>query len=124
MRSLALVLIFATACASTPVPTPAPIPAPTPTPAPAETRPATPGAVPIAPRGISCNSAVVIDAANEKEGIAKENAWIAENYPGANKVKQALIKCNDKAADMIDIETANGRKRSVFFDISKWFGKH
>jgi len=83
----------------------------------------TPGAVPILPRGVSCNSAVVIDAANEHEGITKEKAWIAENYPGAKMVSQELIRCNDKAADQIDIETANGQKRSVYFDISKWFGK-
>lgn len=120
MRSLAIVFLLATACASTPTPTPAPEPA-----APAETRPErSGGTVPIAPRGISCNSTVIIDAANEKEGIAKENAWIAENYPGAKKVGQELITCNDKTADQIDIETANGQKRSVYFDISKWFGKH
>lgn len=83
-----------------------------------------PGAIPIAPRGVSCNGAVVIDAATEHDGIAKENAWLAENYPGARKVQQALITCNDKPADQIDIETANGQKRSVYFDISKWFGKH
>ena len=118
MRSLAVVLLLATACASKPAPVPAPEPAP------AETRPErSGGAVPIAPRGISCTSAVVIDAANEKEGIARENAWIAENYPGAKKVGQALMTCNDKAADKVDIETANGQKRSVYFDISKWLGK-
>jgi hypothetical protein len=114
MRLLTIALLLATACALT---TPPP-------PAPAETRPLTPGAVPIAPRGISCNSAVVIDAATEREGIARENAWIAENYPGAKKVGQSLTTCNDKPADQVDIETANGQKRSVYFDISKWFGKH
>ncbi|HSY50615.1 MAG TPA: hypothetical protein VLC46_17555 [Thermoanaerobaculia bacterium] len=112
MRLLTIALLFAAACASTPPP------------APAETRPSTPGAVLIAPRGISCNSAVVIDAANEPDGFAGENAWLADNYPGAKKVAQAQITCKDKPADQIDIETANGVKRSVFFDTSKWFGKH
>jgi hypothetical protein len=120
MRLLAISLLLATACASTALKTPAPQPAP----APAETRPMSPGAVPILPRGVSCNSAVVIDAATERDGIAKENAWIAENYPGAKKVGQSLTTCNDKPADQVDIETANGQKRSVYFDISKWFGKH
>ncbi|MGH9419530.1 MAG: hypothetical protein ACRD3J_06115, partial [Thermoanaerobaculia bacterium] len=103
MRHLAIVLLFATACASTP----APAPTPAPEPAPAEARPQRSGSVPIAPLGISCESAVVIDAANENDGIARENAWIAENYPGAKKVGQSLITCNDKAADKIEIETAN-----------------
>jgi hypothetical protein len=66
---------------------------------------------------------VVIDADRENDGIARENAWLAENYPGAKKVGQSRITCNDKAADKIDIETANGQKRSVYFDISKWSGK-
>ena len=113
MRSLAILLLLAAACASKPAPEPAP----------AATRPERSGSVPIAPRGTSCNSAVVIDAANEKEGLARENAWIAENYPGAKTVGQALMTCNDKPAGKVDIETANGQKRSIFFDISKWSGK-
>jgi hypothetical protein len=119
--SLAIALLLATACASTP---PAPQPQPQPAAEPAATRPSTPGAVPILARGVSCNSAVIIDATNEHDGIAQENAWINENYPGAKKVSQELITCNKKPADQIDIETANGVKRSVYFDISNFFGKH
>ena len=66
----------------------------------------------------------MINATTERTGIAEENAWIQENYPGAKKVKQALTKCNDKMADQVDIETANGRTVSVYFDISNFFGKH
>ena len=81
-------------------------------------------APPTASRGLSCESAVVIEAANEHDGIARENAWIAENYPGARKVKQALLQCNDKPADAIDIVTANGQNVTVYFDISGWLGKY
>jgi hypothetical protein len=123
-----LVLVLATACATTP---PAATPAPQPAAAvaaepaaPAETADTRPRGVIIPARGLSCNSAIVIKATTERTGIAEENAWIQENYPGARKVGQSLTTCNGKSADEVDIETANGRKVSVYFDISNFFGKH
>jgi hypothetical protein len=116
-------LLLAAACATTPPATQSAPAAATDT-APAETRPTTPHAVIIPARGLSCNSAIVIKATTEQTGIAEENAWIRENYPGARKVGQSLLTCNGKTADQVDIETANGRKVSVYFDISNFFGKH
>ena len=130
-RTLAiLALLLATACATTPAPPPAqsatqPTAAAEAQPAaPAETADTRPRGVIIPARGLSCNSAIVIKATSEDTGIAEENAWIKENYPGARKVGQALLTCNNKPADQVDIETANGRKVSVYFDISNFFGKH
>jgi hypothetical protein len=122
--ALPATLLFVTACASTLPPQTAQPVAQRPQVEPAATRPMSPGSVPILSRGLSCKSAVVIDAATEREGIANESAWIADNYPGAKKVSQAMTTCSEKPADQIDIETANGQKVSLFFDISKWFGKH
>ena len=82
-------------------------------------------APPIAARGLSCESAVVIEAANTNEGIARENQWIRENYPGAKKEGQSLVICNEKQkADAVHIVTANGQKVTIYFDISGWFGKY
>ena len=112
MRKLAIVLLFATACASSTTPAPAPQPEPA---APAETRPERAGiAVPIAPRGVSCNSAVVVDGADGRGGT-NEDRWLAENYPGAKVTKRSVVDCNGKPADVLEIETANGQKRSVYF---------
>ena len=119
---LSATILFIAACASTPPPQTAQSVAQQAQPEPAATRPMTPGAVPIAARGLSCRSAIAIDATDSREGIAMENAWIAENYPGAKKGLQALTSCNDKPADQVNIETANGQKVSIYFDISKWFG--
>jgi hypothetical protein len=128
MRTLTtFALLLAAACATTPAPQPAPQPAAaaaTET-APAETRPTTPRAVIIPARGLSCNSAIAIKATTEDAGIAEEHAWIQENYPGANvPVQQSLTKCGDKPVDQIEINTANGRKVTLYFDISNFFGKH
>jgi hypothetical protein len=124
-------LLLATACATAPAP-PAAQSAPQPAAAaaaaepaaPAETTNTRPRGVIIPARGLSCNSAIVINATNEHDGIAKEKAWVNENYPGAKVVKQELTTCNDKPADQLDLETANGRSVSVYFDISNFFGKH
>ncbi len=123
MRLPAIMLFLATACVSTQPAPPAPSPSPAPAPAPAETRPVRSGSVPILSNGLSCDAPVAINTSDEREGIAKEKAWIEENYPGAKMVSRSPIRCNDKAADRIDLETANGQKRSIFFDSSKWAGK-
>jgi hypothetical protein len=126
-RSLTIsALLLAAACATTPAPTPAPQPVaaaaaePAAPPAATDTRPR---GIIIPARGLSCRSAIVINATHEKAGIAEERAWINENYPGAKMVKQGLTTCNDKPADQIDIETANGRTVSIYFDISNFLGK-
>jgi hypothetical protein len=128
MRTLTIFsLLLATACTTTPAPTPAPQPvaaAAAEPAAPAATTDTRPRGIIIPARGLSCRSAIVINATNERDGIAQEKAWITENYPGAKEVKQALTTCNDKPADRIDLETANGRSVSLYFDISNFFGKH
>jgi cell pole-organizing protein PopZ len=122
-------LLIATACATAPAPpaaqtTPQPTAAAATEPASAETADTRPRGVIIPARGLSCNSAIVINATNEHDGIAQEKAWMNENYPGAREVQQSLTKCNDKAADQVVLETANGRKVTVYFDISNFFGKY
>ena len=125
-RLLPATLLFVAACSSTaPSQTAAPVAQPAQVqPAqieePAATRPARSGTVPIPSRGLTCRSAVVFEATTAADGAAKEDAWIAENYPGATKVATVVTTCNDKPAHQIDLETANGRKVSLFFDISGW----
>jgi len=123
-------LLLAAACATTPAPPAAQTasqpaaPAATET-APAETTNTRPRGIIIPARGLSCNSAIVIKATTEQAGIAEEHAWIQENYPGAQvPVQQSLTKCGDKPVDQIEIDTANGRKVTLYFDISNFFGKH
>jgi len=131
-RSLAIIaLLLAAACATTPAPPPAqtatqPTAAAEAQPAaPAETADTRPRGVIIPARGLSCNGAIVIKATTEDAGIAEEHAWIQENYPGAQiPVQQSLTKCGDKPVDKIEISTANGRKVTLYFDISNFFGKH
>jgi len=129
-RSLAILVLLATACATTPPPAaepvsqPAAVATPQPEPEPAATADTRPRGVILPARGLSCNSAIVIKATNEQAGIAEEHAWIQENYPGAQvPVQQSLSKCGEKPVDKVEIDTANGRKVTLYFDISNFFGK-
>ena len=74
--------------------------------------------------GTSCETAIKIDAPNEDAGIKAEYRWIAEHYPGSRRGGQGLLQCNGKAVDQLDFTDAHGKKVTVFFDISGWFGKY
>jgi hypothetical protein len=83
----------------------------------------TPGTVPIPARGLSCRTAIPLAVTTEAEGISKEDAWIADNYPGATKAARTQTSCNGKTVDQLDLDTANGRRVSLFFENSGWTAK-
>ena len=73
--------------------------------------------------GSSYETAVVINESSETEGVNAEYAWIKEHYPGSEVTSQALNYYKDKPYDIIDIVNGKGEKLSLYFDISKFFGK-
>jgi predicted small secreted protein len=73
--------------------------------------------------GSSFAKAIVIDKDNSMDGIAAEYAWIRNQYPGSKSLGQALVFHKKKPYDIIKILTAEGVEKSVYFDISKFFGK-
>lgn len=75
------------------------------------------------PTTIPCDSAVVVRAANSAQGVQAERKWIRKYYPGHSKYSQSLIAERDKAYDILRFTDKDGRKISVCFDISGWFGK-
>jgi len=86
-----------------------------------------PGTSPAAESGAAAEpqkpDCVVIEAANEFEGLRAEGRWLREHYPGFKKLGQALSPPGEHVYDYIDIETAAGEKVSVCFDITSFFGK-
>lgn len=73
--------------------------------------------------GDDIGSAVGIEGANNSiEGIKGEGLFLSLMYPGASKVGQSLLDMGGKKYDRIAIRTADGQERSVFFDITPWFG--
>lgn len=72
--------------------------------------------------GSSIQRAVVINENDTTRGIAAENAWIARHHPGYRKVGQALLNEGGGIYDRIDIQTPDGSRRSIYFDIRSFFG--
>lgn len=73
--------------------------------------------------GTSCDDAVVVvGAANEREGVKAEYEWIARKYPGFKRGGQGMGNCKF-IADVIDITTASGEAKRVYFNISGFYGK-
>ncbi len=73
--------------------------------------------------GSSFEQAVIVEAAHESEGIRAEYRWLSEHYPGYKRGPQHLRGANGRAYDQLDIVTAGGQHRSVYFDITSFFGK-
>lgn len=73
--------------------------------------------------GASYETAIVIQAANEFEGIALEDEWIAGHYPGYQETSQAVSFFNGKVYDSIMIVTSTGMIKTIYFDITSFFGK-
>jgi len=73
--------------------------------------------------GSSFAKAVLIKEKNERAGVDAEYAWIRSNYPGYQLRLQALSYENKKPYDIIHITTVNGEEKSIYFDISNFYGK-
>ncbi len=77
----------------------------------------------IGQEGTSIQTAVLIKARSSSEGIAAEYAWIARKHPGFKREKQSLLQEGDKAYDLIEITTADGKRMAYYFDVTSFFGK-
>jgi len=73
--------------------------------------------------GSNYEKAIVIKAKNEMEGVAAEYKWLREQYPGHKVIKQSLSNEGKKHYDIIQIQTKEGEEKSIYFDITNFFGK-
>lgn len=74
--------------------------------------------------GSSVEQAVIIrNAKNEEEGVDAESRWIRKVHPGWRKGNQALLNVKGRSYDQIEYETPAGKSRTIYFDITEFFGK-
>lgn len=66
--------------------------------------------------GSSFERAIVIKAPDEY-------AYIAQHYPGYRRGGQGLTDHKGHAFDILDFTTKEGKKRTLYFDITSFFGK-
>jgi hypothetical protein len=86
--------------------------------------PAAPAAAQTGGDGSSVEKAIVIQAANERQGIAAEREWVEKNLPGWKKSGQALIGGpGGRQYDRIELTGPGGARKTVYFDITAFFGK-
>jgi hypothetical protein len=78
--------------------------------------------------GDSLETAVAISGApNSGAGIAAEYYYLEEKFGRPNADwklhRQSVLHKNGRHYDRMDIELKNGSKKTVFFDITEFFGK-
>jgi hypothetical protein len=77
-----------------------------------------------APDGGSFEKAIVIEATNERQGIAAEREWVNKNLPGWKISRQALLNGpGGRHYDRIELTGPDGARKTIFFDITVFFGK-
>ena len=73
--------------------------------------------------GSSIETAVIIKAPNEAAGVRAESEWVRQHHPGWRKGSQALISEGNRMFDRIEYTTPEGKTRTIYFDITDFFGK-
>jgi hypothetical protein len=74
--------------------------------------------------GSSYDKAIIIKEKTESAGIAAEYAWLRNNYPGYTFKRQSLNYQKEKPYDILNIVTSQGEEKSIYFDISNFFGNY
>ncbi|MFZ2098344.1 MAG: hypothetical protein WAV05_17065 [Anaerolineales bacterium] len=77
--------------------------------------------------GSSFESAIVINSTTHSKGVHSEYEYISHIFGQRNVdwtfERQSLMDKFDKKYDVLDIRLSNGEKKSIYFDISRFFGK-
>src|SRR6266436_4991156 len=84
----------------------------------------TPSAAATTGTGSSYATAIVVPATNEMAGVKFEYAYIRTHYTGSQFMYQALSSHGGKPYDLITFKTADGKQRTLYFDISRYFGRY
>ena len=67
--------------------------------------------------GSSIEKAIVVD------GIEEEYEWIQENCTDFQPQRQSLQHINGKPYDILELINYKGEERTVYFDVSRFYGK-
>ncbi|MHA1379231.1 MAG: hypothetical protein ACTSRG_12685 [Candidatus Helarchaeota archaeon] len=78
--------------------------------------------------GESIETAIIIkNAPNHFEGVNSEYVYLSNKFGGKGKnwnlERQALLEIEGKYYDKMEIFLSEGTKKTIFFDISDFYGK-
>jgi hypothetical protein len=86
-------------------------------------RPATNGVSFAGGDGSSIENAVIIKAPNTITGMRGEYDWIKKNHPDWQLKEQSVLNSGGRVYDKMAFQTPQGRRVTLFFDITDFFGK-
>jgi hypothetical protein len=72
--------------------------------------------------GSSIETAVVVNAPNETDGIRMEREWIFHFNGRFRKISSGLVAQGGRHFDMIRVELSDHSEKAFFFDITAFFG--
>jgi len=74
--------------------------------------------------GLTVETAIILEGAtNELNGVQAEHAYTSKRYPGWKWRTQSLMNVGDRHYDIIELVGQKGESKTIYFDISNWFGK-
>jgi hypothetical protein len=73
--------------------------------------------------GSSFATAIIVPARNEMSGVRYEHDYIRSHYPGSRPISQALSQHRGKPYDIMTFASADGKEHTLYFDISRYFGR-
>ncbi|KGM32968.1 hypothetical protein P409_18380 [Inquilinus limosus MP06] len=68
-------------------------------------------------------TAIVIAASGEIDGVKAEYDYIRERLPGWQPAGQSLVNTGERLYDRLELVNAAGARKVVYSDISGWVGK-
>ena len=74
------------------------------------------------PVNLGCDALVRIDADDTAEGVARERAWLAANYPGFEVLREVREQCGETPVDRV-VFVHGGVQHTVMFDTSAFYGR-
>jgi hypothetical protein len=72
--------------------------------------------------GSSFETAIVVPAKSEPAVVKYEYDYIRTHYPRSRVSSQALTTHRGKPYDIMNFTTADGKRHTLYFDISRYFG--
>jgi len=73
--------------------------------------------------GSTLEKAVIIKGATEATGVDAEYAYLQKHFPGCRTGSQSLQNVKGKAYDVLEFTPTGGKKQTIYFDITAFFGK-
>ena len=72
--------------------------------------------------GLTPETAIVIVGANNILGVMGERRWLRNRFPGHQLICQEMFKKDDQTFDKMEIEMKSGERKTVYFNITNFFG--